>query len=216
MPTVTLSYDTCYLRSTSFVDGIGTTRYSYVRIDGTNATYGDGQLASVNGPWSNNTISYTNDLLGRSIERDINGETAEVGFDALGRVSETTNTLGTFTYDHVASTGRLSSVTASTGQVTNFDDLGASHTFALADPGRDEGGEVFIGVVRRPGAELTRVGCAYPRLSLLRRVRGSVMANSAPRGSVFRAVMRPPWNSTTMLWTQLRPRPSPSPSPLVV
>ena len=87
------------------VDGIGTTSYAY-KAPG---VLGAGQVASVDGPLTNDTISYTYDTydqLGRVTVRAINGaaNTATWVFDALGRVTSEANVLGTFTYTYDLST----------------------------------------------------------------------------------------------------------------
>jgi YD repeat-containing protein len=82
------------------VDGIGTTSYTYV-APGTN---GAGQVASIDGPLSSDTIAYTYDELGRVIQRTINGAANQVDstFDALGRVTSEENLLGQFDYTYEA------------------------------------------------------------------------------------------------------------------
>ena len=83
-PNVSYTYDPYYARVATMVDGIGTTTYAY-KAAGTN---GAGQVATVDGPLSNDTITYTYDELGRVTERAINGSANTVTwtFDALGRV----------------------------------------------------------------------------------------------------------------------------------
>jgi YD repeat-containing protein len=54
-PNVSYTYDTHYSRVATMVDGIGTTSYSY-KAPGTN---GAGQVASVDGPLTNDTITCT-------------------------------------------------------------------------------------------------------------------------------------------------------------
>ena len=60
-PTIAHTYDAHYPRALTMVDGNGTTTYSYV-APGTN---GAGHLATVDGPFTNDTIVYTSDELGR-------------------------------------------------------------------------------------------------------------------------------------------------------
>ncbi len=52
-----------YARVATMVDGTGTTTYAYQAI----SDAGAGQVASVDGPMTNDTISYTYDELGRVI-----------------------------------------------------------------------------------------------------------------------------------------------------
>src|SRR5262249_3889733 len=56
-PTVNFTYDTIYNRIATMVDGTGTTAYAYNPVTTTPAL-GAGQLASVDGPLSNDTIVY--------------------------------------------------------------------------------------------------------------------------------------------------------------
>ena len=58
---------------------------------------GAGQLASVDGPLTNDTIAYNYDALGRVTNRAINAVAQRVTYDALGRVTVLTNALGSFT-----------------------------------------------------------------------------------------------------------------------
>ncbi len=122
-PTVNYTYDSLFNRIASMTDGIGTTNYSYLPITG-GASQGAGQLASVDGPWSNDTITYTYDKLGRPTNRSINGTAETAVFDAAGRPSSVTNPLGTFTYAYVPNTFRLASVSHSAGMSTVFSYLG--------------------------------------------------------------------------------------------
>ena len=68
-PGVTYTYDPVYPRVLTMVDGIGTTTYAY-KAPG---VLGAGQVASVDGPLANDTITYTYDQLGRVTVRAING-----------------------------------------------------------------------------------------------------------------------------------------------
>lgn len=121
-PGVTLTYDTAYPRLATMTDGTGVTTYGYVPINGGDAVYGDGQLASVDGPLGNDTITYEYDKLVRQVKRSINGvaNQSTVDYDALGRVSVLTNPLGEFDPTYVNQTGRLDHVLWPNGQRTNF------------------------------------------------------------------------------------------------
>ena len=117
-PDVWYTYDTYYARVATMVDGIGTTSYTY-KAPGTN---GAGQVASVDGPLSNDPITYTYDELGRVTVRAINGSANTVtwAFDALGRVTAETNVLGTFDYTYDGVTSRLASVTYPNDQTSTY------------------------------------------------------------------------------------------------
>ena len=81
-PGVTYTYDPVYPRVSTMVDGIGTTTYAY-KAPG---VLGAGQVASVDGPLTNDTLTYTYDQLARVTVRAINGaaNTVTWAFDALG------------------------------------------------------------------------------------------------------------------------------------
>jgi YD repeat-containing protein len=116
-PSVSYTYDPIYPRVATMADGIGTTSYTYKAP----ATFGAGQVATVDGPLTNDTISYTYDELGRATARAINGAANTVAwtFDTLGRVTNEANGLGTFTYGYDGVTNRIASVTYSNNQTSN-------------------------------------------------------------------------------------------------
>ena len=95
-PTVSYYYDAVYPRMTTMVDGTGTTAYAYKAVGGLGAN----QVASVDGPLANDTITYDFDELGRMTGRAINGVGLTQAYDALGRVTSETNVLGTFAYTY--------------------------------------------------------------------------------------------------------------------
>jgi len=116
--TVTYTHDPVYARVLTMTDGVGTTTYSY-KAPG---QLGAGQVASVDGPLTNDTIAYDYDELGRVTTRSINGvaNVMSVNFDSLGRVTSQTNALGTFTFTYDGTTNRLSNVTYPNGQTTLY------------------------------------------------------------------------------------------------
>jgi RHS repeat-associated protein len=116
-PSVTFTYDSDYERITSMTDGIGTTSYEYVPILST-PMLGAGQLASVDGPLPNDTITYGYDESGRRISTSINGVASTVAYDAAGRVIGQTNALGVFTRAYDGSSGRVALETFPNGQKT--------------------------------------------------------------------------------------------------
>jgi YD repeat-containing protein len=118
-PNVSFTYDPNFNRLSTMVDGPGTTSYAFHPV-GATPPLGAGRLSSVDGPLSNDTISYTYDELGRVVTRSINGVVASQTYDALGRVSGETNGLGSFTYGYDATTARLLSITYPSGQTTNL------------------------------------------------------------------------------------------------
>jgi YD repeat-containing protein len=68
-PSVSYTYDPVYSRVATMVDGTGTTSYAYQPA----GALGAGQVASVDRPLTNDTITYTYDELGRVVSRSING-----------------------------------------------------------------------------------------------------------------------------------------------
>jgi RHS repeat-associated protein len=114
---VAFAYDANYNRLASMTDGTGTTRYGYVPITPLPAL-GAGQLATVEGPLPNSTITYGYDELGRQISADISGTGSTVALDAAGRVTSETNALGTFTYTYDGDSFRETSQTCPNGQTT--------------------------------------------------------------------------------------------------
>lgn len=88
-------------------DGTGVTTYAYHPVGG----LGAGQLATVDGPLIDDTITYTCDQLGRVIVRAINSVGVTLAFDALGRVTSEVNVLGTFGYTYDGVSGRVAGVT---------------------------------------------------------------------------------------------------------
>lgn len=117
-PDVTFSYDAADGNLVSMSDGTGTTSFTYRSVVA--GTLGAGQLASVDGPLSNDTITYTYDELGRRKGYAVNGIGETVDFDALGRVVKAVNALGTFNYNYIGATGRMQKADYPNGMSANF------------------------------------------------------------------------------------------------
>jgi RHS repeat-associated protein len=120
-PSVSYTYDPDYNRVVTMVDGIGTTTYGYIPLAGPPAL-GAGQLASIDGPLGNDTITLGYDQLGRVTNRSINGRAngQTWTFDSLGRVSTEANELGIFTNSYEGVTNRLSKVAYPGGASANY------------------------------------------------------------------------------------------------
>jgi RHS repeat-associated protein len=120
-PSVSYTYDSNYNRIATMVDGIGTTTYGYNSI-AVPPALGAGQLASIDAPLANDTITFTYDQLGRITNRSINGavNSDNWNFDSLGRVSSEVNKLGTFTNTYVGVTDRLSKLLNPGGSSSNY------------------------------------------------------------------------------------------------
>ena len=120
-PGVSFTYETNYGRIQTMTDGVGTTTYSYYSM--TNG-FGAGMLSSVDGPLTNDTITYRYDELGRVTNRAINNVGMNVTYDTLGRVTVMTNALGSFTNTFDTNTLRLTSVAYPNGQTMNLSYFG--------------------------------------------------------------------------------------------
>ncbi|WP_038164428.1 RHS repeat-associated core domain-containing protein [Verrucomicrobium sp. BvORR106] len=100
-------------RPTSMTDQFGTTNYAYIALSG--SQNGSGKLATVNGPWANDTQRYGYDWQGRRTKSEVvadDGVTVtrseETTLDSLGRPSQLVNNLGTFTSTYTS--GNLGAV----------------------------------------------------------------------------------------------------------
>lgn len=118
-PSVSFTYDPNYLRPITMTDGIGTTTYGYLPVT-VPPRLGAGNLTSVDGPFTNDTIAYSYDELGRLVQTSINGVSMLDTYDALGRVIMKSNTLGSFSYSYDGGSGRVLSKSSPNGQVTAF------------------------------------------------------------------------------------------------
>ena len=124
-PSVEFTYHSNYNRLVSMVDGIGTNTYSYYVVS--NTVLGAGRLESIDGPLTNDTISYTYDELGRVKSQAIDGVAEGVTYDSLGRVTSLTNVLGMFTNFYVNNTLRLASNSYPNGQQASFTYYGSTN-----------------------------------------------------------------------------------------
>lgn len=120
-PGVSFLYEPYYARLKSFTDGIGTTQYNYYpTVSGTN---GAGALHTIDGPWANDTVTYTYDSLGRSSSKSINGVDygSNYSFDALDRVQSFTDALGNYGFTYEGVSGRMLTSTLPNNVVTSYD-----------------------------------------------------------------------------------------------
>lgn len=103
------------------VDGIGTITYGSNPIAAPPAL-GAGQLASIDAPLANDTITFGYDQLGRVTTRAINGSANSETwtFDSLGRVSTDVNKLGTFSHTYAGATNRLTKMLYPGGASANY------------------------------------------------------------------------------------------------
>src|SRR5207237_7961151 len=98
------------------VDGTGTTAYTYHPA----GQLGAGQVASVDGPLSADTITYGYDELGRVSSRANNGVAMTHGYDPLGRVTSEMNLLRTLTYAYPRATNRSARVPWQDARTTDY------------------------------------------------------------------------------------------------
>lgn len=127
---VDFTYDPAYPRVLTKTDGQGATAYDYNDIT-VPPSLGAGQLASIDGPLVNDTITLGYDQLGRVVSRAINGVAESVVFDTLGRLQTVTNPLGTFNYSYVGATERLQTLAYPNGQTTDLSYFGANDDHRL-------------------------------------------------------------------------------------
>ena len=118
-PSVAFSYDASYIRLTSMLDGTGTTLYSYIPITPA-PTLGAGQLASVDGPLRNDTITFKYDELGRRVSTAIDGVASFDTYDTGGRIETSANALGVFTYFYDRHSFRKESQSHPSGHTIEF------------------------------------------------------------------------------------------------
>jgi len=117
--TVKFNYDPDYARLLAMEEGTNLTSYAYYPISAIPGL-GAGQLATIDGPLPNDTITFTYDSLGRVESRAINGVGIRRSWDALGRMTQLTNVLGLFTYAWEGASFRLSTVNLPNGQQSLF------------------------------------------------------------------------------------------------
>jgi RHS repeat-associated protein len=129
-PSVSYSYDPAYQRRISMTDGAGTTLYSYNPVTLT-PTPGANQLASVDGPLANDTVTYAYDELGRHVSTAIDGMAWRLNYDAAGRVISETNALGAFVVSYDGASHRIASRTLPNGQTEQRAYGQALHDFDL-------------------------------------------------------------------------------------
>jgi RHS repeat-associated protein len=115
-PAVRFTYDPDFFRMLTMQDTNGTTAFSYHPM----GTAGAGQLASIDGPWVNDTITYAYDPLGRVVSLAINNVAIRRTFDSAGRVTQLTNSLGIFDLTWEAGSARLSGMRYPNGQATEY------------------------------------------------------------------------------------------------
>ena len=117
-PSVSFAYDAYFPLLVSMVDGIGTTTWQYRPLGALGAL----QIATENGPFNNDVLTYQYDGLGRVTSNQATGET--FGYDALGRLSSHGTALGSFVLGYLGQTDQLTSRIMSGGLGTQWSYLG--------------------------------------------------------------------------------------------
>ena len=113
-------------------DGAGTWYYTYHPTSTSpshpSTTNGAGQLATVDGPWTDDTIAYTYDDVGRITSRVMSAYTypnltwsESIANDTLGRLKSSTDALGTWTMSYVGNSPLVDKVTSTVGAVQETD-----------------------------------------------------------------------------------------------
>ena len=126
---LTMSYDAMN-RLTNLVDGVGTTVYGYGAV---------GQLLSEDGPWANDTVSYTYNnrmRIGLSLQQpDADAWAQSYAYDGARRLTNTTAPAGGFTYAYdVTRQLRVSKLSLPNGSyITNAYDTVARLTGTTLD-----------------------------------------------------------------------------------
>jgi RHS repeat-associated protein len=110
---VSYAYDPFYPRLASWTDALGTTTNTYHPADG--MTPGAGGLASVDGPWANDTIAYLHDAQGRPSGYTLPGGGESHTYDSLNRIATSTSVTGTLTRTYQGTSSRVLSAIPASG-----------------------------------------------------------------------------------------------------
>ena len=146
-PSVNYTYDATYNRVATIADGTGTTTHTYHPVVAAPSPpqLGATQLASIDGPLANDTITYSYDELERVLSRTINAISSSQTYDTLGRVTTVSNPLGQFGYTYDGVTSRLANITGTNGdqvvemRYTYYDNFGDRRLKTLTNVGGQEG-----------------------------------------------------------------------------
>jgi RHS repeat-associated protein len=99
----------------SMTDGLGTSSFGYDAM---------GRLTSVDGPWSNDTVTYSYDELGRrstlNVPDGAGSDGASYAYDALSRLQSVTSMAGTFGYTYAGNTGMVQQLSLPNGAKTQY------------------------------------------------------------------------------------------------
>jgi RHS repeat-associated protein len=120
-PGVSYGYDPVFPRMISMADAVtGTTAFNYNAITGS-PVLGANMLGSVvNTGSASYSISYGYDELNRFVGRVVDGGTTSIVYDALGRVTNVANPLGTFSYIPYGGTNMIDHVNYPNGLLVQY------------------------------------------------------------------------------------------------
>ncbi|MEO8614474.1 MAG: RHS repeat-associated core domain-containing protein, partial [Luteolibacter sp.] len=130
-PSVSYAYDPYYRRLNSWTDALGTTTNTYKPADG--VTSGAGGLASVDGPWANDTIAYLHDAQGRPTGYTLPSGGESSTYDSLNRIATSTSVMGTTTRTYQGSSSRVLSAVSTAGPQTLMTYGTAAEDFRLKE-----------------------------------------------------------------------------------
>ncbi|HYK06094.1 MAG TPA: cysteine peptidase family C39 domain-containing protein [Thermoanaerobaculia bacterium] len=120
-------YNSRYPRLDRMIDGLGETLYTWHPV----GSAGGGNIATIDGPFGNDTIAYGYDTSGRVSRVAINNVETVQTYDSLGRLATRRNALGTFTPAYDGTTSRITSVAYPNGQRRLYSYHGADRFLAL-------------------------------------------------------------------------------------
>jgi len=150
IPTTSLSraFDPAYDRLLSMTDSTGTTTFTYYDA----GVLGAGQVKDIDGPLTNDTITYAYDELGRVKDRTLKGETMSWTYDAGGRTTAETTPVGAFGFAYDGVSGRLASLSYPNGTQTAYTYFGNA---------KDRQLQTIVSSVVATGATLSRYDYDY-------------------------------------------------------
>lgn len=110
-PGVTTIYD-AYNRPVTVTDALGTHTIAYDASS---------RVTSIDGPWANDTLSFTYDTLGRKTAMALHGGlSVSYTYDSLDRLTSVTGNAATYTYNYRGNGTLLTSVVRSDGSKTEY------------------------------------------------------------------------------------------------
>jgi RHS repeat-associated protein len=115
-PDVSFTFDAAYDRLTTLTDGTGTSTFTYYPAGSIGGTL----PKDIDGPLTNDTVTYVYDELSRLNTRTLNGSTLTWAYDSLGRPTSQLTSLGTFQFNYDGATNRVSSILYPNGIETSY------------------------------------------------------------------------------------------------